>query len=263
MRRSALAWSFASLVVCHLAGCRLADPTFHCTSDAACVTGAASGALCVDGGCALPTAVTTCASGLVFDRSAGARAGQCAVLPLSVAGAADAGQLGPVTDLATSVDLGSAPDLAPSCVSGAACTPPGHAAAVGACAGVVSCTPTPSCSGAFNDTAQPAAAANGSWDWNCNGTVEVETATPSNFTLAPTPPDPTTFCRGITDIATCCSGVAGAPCTGDHWFAATLPTDAPAACGEVLTRIQCAWGRFGNNDFCHVNGTSTVVQACR
>jgi hypothetical protein len=256
--------TLACLILVLGTGCRLATPAFHCAADADC-DGPSGTGRCLDGACAFASATSACASGFVFDRSAGALAGSCA--PPSTT-ATDLGPAAPdLTPPATAPDLGAPPDLSPACMPGA-CTPPTPAGlpAVGACAGALTCGAAgPVCSARFDADFQTMAAPNGSWDWNCDGAVTVQTPQPANWTLSVPPTDAAAFCRSFTaanDSTGCCNGPATA-CGGHHWFSTVDPNVSPAACGETVTDVQCYWGMFGNNFGCHLGGTTQVTQACK
>lgn len=69
------------LAVCVAASCKVPSLVYQCARDAQCSGG---GGRCVDGACAFPS--VTCDSGLVYDSSAGSRAGQCVGLDLADGG---------------------------------------------------------------------------------------------------------------------------------------------------------------------------------
>lgn len=99
------------VVLALVAACKVPTLVYQCGADAQC---SGSGGRCVDGACAFPSA--SCESGYAWDRSAGARAGQC-VAPDAMTSGGDDMALDGDGDLAmpgstAAADMAAPPDLA-------------------------------------------------------------------------------------------------------------------------------------------------------
>jgi hypothetical protein len=146
-------------------------------------------------------------------------------------------------------DLATSPDMTLTCgMQGQSCT-----VGQGACkrTGEVLCTTE----GTAICTANPgtpdtrwheSAAPNGSWDWNCNGTIEFKY--PSESTIAP--PKMPSDCELRTTFVACLQ---------DNWYynSVQLPS-----CGRLVANRICAWSP--STMTCENNsGTQSATQECR
>lgn len=131
---------------------------------------------------------------------------------------------------------------------------------VGACAatGTIVCNPTPTCTavaGMPNPGWHTAAAANGSWDWNCDGVVWYQY--PSGDSTAP----PANL--GVGDGDYCASVASATVCTADHWFNAHS-TIWPNPCGHLLDDTICNWVSGTKGPYCDdVVTQETTTEGCQ
>ncbi|MBI5535882.1 MAG: hypothetical protein HY898_24395 [Deltaproteobacteria bacterium] len=134
-----------------------------------------------------------------------------------------------------------------ACTSGVgACATPGLMKCDGASAAKCDATP-----GAPDDNWHTVAGANGSWDWNCDGTEEPAFTV---FQDAAWCPKLTAYCATLTTQAQCNQGNANN--VGDFLF----PCWGSTACGAQIALQQCWW-----SGVCSIGATDTVNwrQACK
>jgi hypothetical protein len=126
------------------------------------------------------------------------------------------------------MDLAPAPDMTLTCTMvGQPCT-----VGQGACqvTGKIVCSPSPACDatpGKADDNWHMAAAANGSWDWNCDGQVEYQYPT-GDSAAPPHDTDP------------CASYAVGVICNQPHWYYKYF-NPWPNPCGHPVTDHVCYW----------------------
>jgi hypothetical protein len=232
-----------------MAGCKSAPLTFQCQDDGQC----GAGATCVSGACAV--ADSSCPSGYRLDPSAGGAGGQCVpIVDMAASGGDDAGVDMASPDMAATLDLTTPPDLAITCAQqGQPCT-----AGLGACArtgtvmcstgGVASCSATP---GAPDTTGtwHQSAATNGSWDWDCDGSVEYQY--PSGDTTPPPIDEPA--------IHDCGAVAIQAVCTATHWYYVYEHSYGLPSCGHPVEDMICNW----SGNYCNSVTTEETPQGCR
>lgn len=234
-------------------GCRPTPLGFACVSDSQC----GNGGVCASGACAFPTPL--CPSGYSYDESAGALAGQCVAVGDMAAGpdGVDMAMV-EISDMATALDMVVPDDLTITCGQvGQNCT-----VGVGACArtGTVMCASpgVPTCSataGAPDNTGtwHQAAAANGSWDWDCDGSIEFQY--PSGDTTPPPVDQPSiTMCTAV--------GVQSV-CEAAHWYYVYEHSFGLPSCGHPVDDMLCAWQSNGTTGGCIGSGSNEVTEGCR
>jgi hypothetical protein len=157
-------------------------------------------------------------------------------------------------------DMAASPDLAPPIDMTITCGQVGQSCTVGAgaCArtGTVMCSapgiPTCSATAGAPDTSgtwHQSPAANGSWDWDCDGYTEYQYPT-GDTTPPPQDNDP----KAVTD---CTSIGIQSVCGQPHWFYSYW-NHWTVSCGHPVTDLLCAWV----NNVCTGSGSNDVTQGC-
>lgn len=239
-----------------LAGCGNGVPVLHCNNDSQCFLNGVHG-MCVepDGVCAIPSA--SCPSGWIFDKSAGAVAGQC-VPPNNDLGTPDMGmEDGGSLDMASSDMAGGGTKML-----GTSCSSDGDCAS-GFCTDGVCCNGR--CDGQCQQCvvgtgycvtvtsgqpvgSRPACTGAGTL---CGGTCTVASASSCTY--------PTTSCRS----PSCAGGSAtlAANCDGaGHCPSVTTQTCSPYICGPTTCKNNCqSISDCVPGDQCNGDGTCTPV----
>jgi hypothetical protein len=236
-------WS--SLVIIVLVGCKSSALPFTCASDSQC----GAGGSCVSGSCAF--ADGACPSGYVYDKSAGELAGHCVIVDMAVVELPDMAE--PLPDDLMPLDMTAPPDLVVTCAqAGQGCT-----VGKGACArtGMVVCNGTVATCDAVpgspdtTGTWHQAAATNGSWDWDCDGSVEYQY--PSGDTTPPPIDEPA--------IHDCGAVAIQAVCTATHWYYVYEHSYGLPSCGHPVEDMICNW----SGNYCNSVTTEETPQGCR
>jgi len=198
---------------------------------------------------------SSCPSGYRYDKNAGELAGLCVSPGLMTGGGAPDGMaasedlapaLAPDLDAPTPTDP---VDMALNCAhAGEPCT-----SGTGACqaTGKIVCTPRGAACDAVaiapDSSWHSAAAANGSWDWNCDGKLEYQY--PSGDTTPPQTPG------GAQCAPRATQGACEAPI---YFYNDRIYSDPSQTCGAAVLFYPCAW----TTQCKWLGGITSVPQGC-